>query len=60
MQGKILKLNTKGIYRKLDNLNRIVIPKEIIKQHTINEKEPIGFQIQDTEEQFLLLKPVYE
>lgn len=54
MQNKTLNVTLKGIGRYLDKLNRIVIPKEFIKGKNI-----VGYEIQGTEEELLILKPIY-
>lgn len=63
MTESTFKMTVRGTFRKLDNLNRIVIPKEIIDRYTkeigINEKIK-GFEVQDTDQNILLLKPIYE
>ncbi|WP_294377111.1 AbrB/MazE/SpoVT family DNA-binding domain-containing protein [uncultured Clostridium sp.] len=32
---------TEGVIRNIDNLGRVVIPKEIRKKHSMNEGEPV-------------------
>lgn len=46
---------TKGIVRKLDELGRITLPKELRSTHGINEKDPIDIYI---EGDVICLKPV--
>lgn len=45
---------TKGIIRRIDDLGRIVIPKEICRKFKINVGEPVGIYIT---EEGILLKP---
>ena len=47
-----------GIIRKVDNLGRIVIPKEIRKFYQINANEEI--EIVTTPDGIILRKPEYE
>lgn len=60
MGENTLTLKSLGIHRHLDKLNRIVIPREIIKRYEKEEEKLVGFAIQDTEENVLLFKPIYE
>ena len=47
-------MTVKGIIRRIDDLGRIVIPKEIRRKFKINAGEPVGIYIT---EGGILLKP---
>ena len=51
-------MTTIGIIRKVDNLGRIVIPKEIRKFYHINANDEI--EIVTTPDGIILRKPEYE
>lgn len=40
-------MSKKGITRNLDNLGRLVIPKEIRKSHNLNKNEPVLINIKE-------------
>jgi transcriptional pleiotropic regulator of transition state genes len=40
-------MSKKGIIRNLDNLGRLVIPKEIRKSHNLNKNKPVLIKIKE-------------
>jgi len=49
-------MKSTGIVRKIDNLGRIVIPKELRKTMNIKEKDPIEIYVGDNNKRVILEK----